>query len=183
MLLELPGRNMKRIMPHTAVSDIRPPFSCISDFPVFSDSHDHVARNHSRANVLSGSSPRNRNHEILFDLPHPPFAFKLYFTYHSQKGVRGFSPADAGATAASRFVAARQAGPHRVKPGAVKRRSHAFFFPLSGRVIRNGNSFCFVTAPGVHDIVFHTRYTPMVMRRPMRRERRTRWTIRNMRRN
>ena len=96
MLLELPERNMKRIMPLAAVSDIQPPFSRVPDFPVLSDPHDPEASNHSRESDPRGSSPRNKNHEVLFDLPHPPFAFKPYFTYHSQKGDERVFPCRCG---------------------------------------------------------------------------------------
>ena len=85
--------------------------------------------------------------------------------------------------AATQGEAERRAGPHFVNPAAEEARSFASIFPFPGRILRNGDSFCFVIASGVNDIVSQTRYIPMVMRRLMRREWRTRWKIPNTRRN
>ena len=82
-----------------------------------------------------------------------------------------------------RFRAARRAGPLCVNPAAEEARSFAFIFPFPGRVLRSVRFFCFVIDPRVNDIVSFMRQVPLEVRLPMRRERRTRWTIPNMRRS
>ena len=57
-----------------------------------------------------------------------------------------------------------------------------FQHPLPGRVFRSVRSY-FVIDPRVDGIVSLMRQVPLVVLLPMRRERRTRWTIPNMRRN
>lgn len=102
--------------------------------------------------------------------------FYLSFT----NGARGFVPLDAGSTAVSSGAAGRAA---LREPGAGEARSFAFIFPFPGRVFRSVRFFCFVIDPRVNDIVSFIRQVPLVVRLPMRRERRTRWTIPNMRRS